>query len=363
MVGLTACSHGSNSSSAPKTNAAGGSCSSVVKSARAAVDKASAKDTPWAGPTTGPAAVSGKSIVYVAADMTNPGVAGAASGVTAAAKAIGWRVRVIDGKGTPAGTQSAFSQALALRPDGIMIGGFDPNSTSAQVAQANQANIPLVGWQALATPGPSTSPKLFSNVTTKVADVAKITADWIIAESNGTAGVVVFTDKSIPFAAGKSAMIEKELKTCSSIKLLSTQNIPLADVSNRMPAAVSSLVSKYGQKWNYSTAINDVYFENAAAPLRAAGVKAGDIVNIGAGDGDTSALQRIRSGNYQAASVPSPLVSEGWQMIDEMNRALNNAPASGYVPAVHVSTKANLGPANSWNPSGYEAAYKKIWKR
>ena len=79
---------------------------------------------------------------------------------------------------------------------------------SSQVQAANAANIPLVGWHALGDPGPSTSPKLFSNVTTKVSDVAKISAQYIIAKSNGTAGVVVFTDNSIPFAAGKATMIE-----------------------------------------------------------------------------------------------------------------------------------------------------------
>ena len=40
------------------------------------------------------------------------------------------------------------------------------------------------------------------------------------------------------------------------------------------------------------------------------------------GDGSESAYQRIRSGQYQAVTVAEPLNLQGWQLIDEMNRAV-----------------------------------------
>lgn len=363
-LALAGCSKGSE---ATTTTAGGGAsaasgCASVVATAKAAVDKAASKTASWDGPTSGPKAASGKTVVYVAQSMQNPGVAGVATGLQEAASAIGWTLKSIDGQGTPAGIQNAFNQALALKPDGIIIGGFDPNTTANQVKQANAANIPLVGWQALATPGPSTSPKLFSNVTTKVEDVAKISADYIIAQSNGTAGVVIFTDSSIPFAEGKSQMIQKELQTCSSVQVLKYDNIPLADVANRMPTETSALLSSLGAKWTYSVAINDVYFENATAAFRQAGKTAATApINVGAGDGDAAALTRIRNGDFQAATVPSPLRSEGWQILDELNRAFAGQEASGYVPQIHVSTKDNSTADNFWDPAGYQQAYKTIW--
>lgn len=362
-LGLTACTSGSSESASAGATAAGDSgCSDVVATAQKAVDAASKSDTPWDGPTTGPTAASGKTLVYVAQSMTNPGVAGVAKGLQEAAAAIGWNVKVIDGLGTPAGIQSAFSQALTIKPDGIVIGGFDPKTTAAQVAEANAAKIPLAAWQALSTPGPSTDPLLFTNITTRVEDVAKISADYVIAKSNGNAGVVIFTDSSIPFAEGKSQMIRKELETCSGIKVLEYDNVPLSDVSARMPQEVSSLLSKHNEAWTYSVAINDVYYENAAAALRAGGVKAGGApFNVGAGDGDSSALQRIKADDYQAATVPSPLKSEGWQIVDELNRAFNGQPASGYVPQIHVSTKENTTATDAWDPAGYQDAYRAIW--
>ena len=71
--------------------------------------------------------------------MQNGGVAGAAAGVQEAAKAIGWTVRVIDGQGTPAGISAAMSQAVTLKADGIVVGGFDPATTKAEIAAATAA--------------------------------------------------------------------------------------------------------------------------------------------------------------------------------------------------------------------------------
>jgi ABC-type sugar transport system substrate-binding protein len=358
---VAGCSSGSSSTSTASETASAG-CPQALADAKMAVQKAADVNAPWTGPTDGPKAVSGKTIVYVAQTMTNPGVAGVAKGVQEAGKMIGWEIRLIDGQGTPAGIQAAFSQAVALKPAGIVIGGFDPKSTSEQVKQAESLGIPLIGWHAVGAPGPSDDPKLFTNITTKVEEVAKISSDWIIAESEGKAGVVIFTDSSIPFAENKSQLIKRELETCASVKVLSYENIPIPDASTRVPQQVSSLLSKFGDQWTYSNAINDLYFAAAAPALRAAGRKGSDgPFNVGAGDGDPSAFQRIRDDQFQSATVPEPLNEQGWQIIDEFNRAFSNESASGYVAPVHLTTTDNVGDTAAWDPPGYRAAYQKIW--
>jgi len=363
-LALTGCSRGSEETTTQATATGEGSCPDVVATAQTAVDAATATDAPWDGPTTGPAAQSGKTIAYVAQTMTNPGVASVAAGVQEAAAEIGWDVRVLDGQGDQAGIQNAFGQALALNPAGIVVGGFDPKSTQSQMDQAVAAGIPVIGWHAVATPGPSTDPALFTNVTTKVEDVAKISAQYIIAQSNGTAGVVVFTDDSIPFAAGKAQMIEDELGTCSSVTVLNKSNIPIPDAGTRTPQEFSSLASRLGDEWTHSVAINDLYFDNAATPLRAAGKQGnGAPYNVGAGDGSEAAFQRIASAQYQAATVPEPLNQEGWQIVDEFNRAFAGEQASGYVPAIHITDADNVGSTTSWDPAGYREAYAGIWGR
>ncbi|MFC9292960.1 substrate-binding domain-containing protein [Streptomyces sp. NPDC057011] len=356
----TGCGSGPSTGTGPSS----AGCPAALAGAETAVRQAENTAASWTGPTSGPAAVPGKTVVYVAQTMTNPGVAGVAQSVEEAAEAIGWDVRVIDGEGTPAGIQAAFSQAVTLKPAGIVIGGFDPRLTSQQVARAREARIPLIGWHAVDSPGPSEDPELFTNVTTRVEDVARISADWIIARSHGDAGVVLFTDDSIPFARNKADLIKKELATCSGVRLLTYENIPIPDASSRTPQAVSSLLSRFRNEWTYSVAINDLYFADAAPALRAAGKPgSGPPFNIGAGDGDPSAFQRIDSGQFQAATVPEPLSEQGWQVIDEFNRAFAGRPASGYVAPVHIATAENSRGAASWDPSGYREAYRRIWGR
>lgn len=364
-VAVTGCQRGTSAGTGPSSAATGTpGCPSALPGARTDVLRAERTNAAWNGPTSGPRAVSARTIVYVAQTMTNPGVAGTVQGVAEAAQAIGWRLRVIDGQGTPVGIQAAFAQAVNLRPAGIVIGGFDPALTSQQVAQAVAAHIPLIGWHAVAAPGPSSNPPLFTNITTSVQQVAKVSADWIIAASDGNAGAVVFTDDSIPFARQKSALIKNQLATCPSVHLLTTENIPIPDAGSRTPQEVSSLLARFHDRWTYSVAINDLYFADAAPALRAAG-KQGDAApfNIGAGDGDASAFERINSGQYQAATVPEPLHEQGWQIIDEFNRAFSGRPATGYSAPVHIATAANSRGATAWDPPGYRAAYQRIWGR
>ena len=100
----------------------GGSKSALVKAALDMLSTAQRHTTEWDGPKTGPKALPDKLVVYVAQDMRNGGVLGVSEGVQSAASAIGWRLKIIDGAGTVAGRVAAINQAVALKPDGIVLG-------------------------------------------------------------------------------------------------------------------------------------------------------------------------------------------------------------------------------------------------
>ena len=89
----------------------------------------------------------------------------------------------------------------------------------------------------------------------------------------------------------------------------------------------TALLQRYGDEWTHSLAINDIYFDFMGPALAAAGV-AGDGAPkaVAAGDGSESAYQRIRAGQYQAVTVAEPLNLQGWQLVDELNRAIQGEP-------------------------------------
>jgi len=338
-----------------------------VQKAKDFVAKVTASSAAWDGPTTGPKAAPGKFIVYVSTDQRNSGVRGAGDGVEEAAGIVGWKFRVIDGRGTMDGELSGISQAIALKPDGIVLGGIDAASHVDAIEQAAAQGIKVVGWHVGPKPGPIASPPVVFNINTEPPEVGRAAAMYAVADSNGTAGVVIFTDHVYGMAVAKSDAMAAVIKQCKGCTLLDVVNAPLADTSARMGQLTTSLLERFGKKWTYSMGINDLYYDFMAPSLQAAGI-AGDVYprNISGGDGSPSAFQRIRANDYQAGTAADPLRLQGWQCVDEMNRAFAGVPSSGYVPPVHLFTVANIGsdggPHDVFDPdNGYREQYKKIW--
>ncbi|MFO1068555.1 MAG: substrate-binding domain-containing protein [Geminicoccaceae bacterium] len=339
----------------------------VVAAAKAAVAAAVKPNPPWDGPTTGPKIQAGKTIVYVSTDERNGGARGVGQAVTEAGGLAGWTVRTLDGQGSVSGRSAALNQAIALQPDGIVLGGIDAAEQAAAIDAARAANIPVVGWHATASAGPSADGKVFTNITTDPLEVAKAAASFAIADSDGKAGVVIFTDSVYAVAIAKSNAMAEVIKACPTCELLSVEDTPLSDVSSRMPTLTTALMQRFGDKWTYALGINDLYFDFMAPALASAGV-AGDGYpkNVSAGDGSEVAFQRIRGKQYQVGTVAEPLRLQGWQIVDELNRALSGEKPSGYVPPTHLFTPDNIqfdgGPNNIYDPdNGYTDAYKKIW--
>ena len=184
----------------------------AVSDAMDAVKKHAGKKEVWDGPTSGPKAADGKTIVVLAADMKNGGILGVTRGVEEAADRIGWEVRVLDGAGSVSGRTAAFGQALALQPDGIIINGFDAVEQQTGMAQAREAGIPLVSWHASPVIGPDPENGVFANVSTDAMDVSAAAAQWAFADAGGKPGVVIFTDSTYAIAIAKADRIKETIE-------------------------------------------------------------------------------------------------------------------------------------------------------
>ena len=339
----------------------------AVSDAKAFTAKMSAPAAPWAGPTTGPKAAPGKTIIYISTDQNNGGARGVGEGVQEAAAAIGWKYRVFDGQGSVSGRTSAISQAIASKPDVIVLGAIDATEQSSALEDAAKQGIVLIGWHAVAHSGPEPKLGLFTNITTDPLEVARAAASLPCSETNGKAGVVVFTDSTYEIAVKKARAMEALIQQCGDSKVLAFIDTPLAESSTRMPQLTTSLLQKYGKSWTHSLSINDLTFDFMAPSLSAAGIEGdGAPLAVSAGDGSAAAFQRIRQKQYQEATVAEPLRLHGWQIVDEANRALNKQKDSGFVAPAHLFTAANIGsdggPKDKYDPdNGYAAIYKKIW--
>ena len=338
----------------------------AISDAMAEVQKYAGQKTEWDGPTTGPVAAEGKSIVVLAGDLKNGGILGVTKGVQEAADKIGWTMNVLDGAGSIQGRAAAFGQALALNPDGIIINGFDAVEQQAALEQVKAAGIPIVSWHAGPVIGPDPASGIFANVSTDAMEVSAAAAKWAFADAGGKPGVVIFTDSTYAIAIAKADKIKETIEALGGT-VLEYVDTPIADTSTRMPSLTTALLQKYGESWTHALAINDIYFDFMGPALAAAGILGdGAPKAVAAGDGSESAYQRIRTDQYQAVTVAEPLNLQGWQLVDELNRAIQGEEWSGYTSPLHVVTKDNIsfdgGDNNLFDPgNGYRDEYARIW--
>ncbi len=364
---LSACGSASNTVSGGSSTTAAAASDPFTLQAKASIAKATTAATQWDGPTSGPTHQAGKTIVYVSSDETNGGSSGVGKAVSTAASAIGWTFKLIDGRGSVTGQTEAMNQAIALKPAGIILGGFDANSQKTLIEKAGSLGIKVVGWHASSAPGAISDPPVFTNVETDPIQTAKLAADYAIAQSNGTAQVVILTDSEYSIAVAKSEAMRAEILKCKYCKVLAYEDTPLGDVASRMPPLMTSLVQHYGSNLTWMLGINDLYFDYAVPALRNLNIDPKGPPNfVSAGDGSVSAYQRIRSGQFQVGTIPEPLSLQGWVAVDELNRAFSGQQPSGYITAVHLVTGNNIsadgGPQNLFDPANnYQSQYKKIW--
>ena len=355
---------------AARGTAPGGTGDAFLAMAKEYIATVTAPGAPWTGPTTGPPAQGKRLIVYVSSDQRNGGPQGAGDGAQDAAKVIGWDFRILDGQGSVQGRTTALNQAIALKPDGIILGNVDALEQAPVIQRAAMLGIKLVGWHVAPAAGPVKDSPVITNVTTDPREVARAAALYAVVDSNGTAKVMLFKDSITTISTVKTDTTAEVLKGCAGCQVLGTEDTPMGDLANRMPSLTTSLLAKYGDNWTYSIAVNDLYFDFSAPSLQSAGVNpaGGYPRQISSGDGSVTAFQRIRQRRYQIGTVAEPLRLQGWMCIDELNRAFAGQPASGYVPPPHLFIASNLdrdgGQNNMYEPeNGYRDIYRKIWGR
>lgn len=334
--------------------------------ANAKVARAAALKNRWEGPVEGPKLQKKKKIVFIAADMSDAGISGIFNGVKEASGGGGWETLYIDCRGRCNQGAAIVSQALDMKPDGIILAGVDAISQAKGLAAAEKAKVPVVGWHASVKSGATDG--LFTNIATNPKEVAQIAALYSVVESNNKAGIVVFTDSSNPYMLAKSSAMLEVIKQCEGCRLLSVEDVALADAHLKMKNVVEGLVKRHGGKWTHAIGVNDFYFDLLESASIAPLIASNKLVGISAGDGSATAYKRIRANGLQTGTVPEPLSMHAWQLVDEMNRAFSGAAPSGYVTPVHLVTAQNIaydgGTKNIFDPANdYRSHYQHSWMK
>lgn len=319
------------------------------------------KAQPWDGPTSGPVAQTGKSVVFIASDLRNGGVAAVSQAFTEAAKVLKWKAQVLNGLGDRKVIGKHLKEAIKSKPDGIVLGGFDSVDYIETLTAKDSAKIKFVGWHSTSSPGPSKY--LFANVTTDPLKVAEMAAEQVQSSDNKRIGVIIITDKRFSIATNKALKMKKVIESTSGQHVVAVEDVSISQANTEMNSLVRTWNQRYGAAWTHTLAINDIYFDHMKESLEKYDRK--DIINIAAGDGSLSAIKRIQDGEWsQMITIAEPLQSQGWQLADELNRAFANQKPSGYVSSLIVVSKQYMDSIESSNieiRSKAKDQYSKIW--
>ena len=336
----------------------------IVAEAKANVIKNGGPQNVWDGPTSSFPPMPGKRIAFMSLDEQNDASRLWGQATKEAGERAGWEVVVIDGRGSPKTWIEGMNQAIALKVDGIVTTA-DIASMQEPVKAANEAGIVVMGIHGWAYPGPNKDLGVWYNVQQDPKEIGEAQADWIIAHSEGKARVVVTSHCEFQIACEKAHATEARIKECKGCEVLEFSSTPISEAAQRQPALVSAWVQKYGTPL-YITSVADYTADFQVPPLRAGGVAPDEVILVSA-DGNRSAYERIRAGDqYQMVTVSEPHPLQGYQVIDEFNRAFHGQPPSGWHQRPYLVTPDNVnaegGDQNRFIPSnGFAERYAEMW--
>lgn len=335
----------------------------VVQEAIAATQQRTGPQTEWFGPTEGPTPEPGTKVVYIPTDAQNALSRQWGEQIQEAAQAIGWDVTVIDGKGTAQGWTAALNQAIALKPAAIMT-SMDVTTVKDLALEASDQGIAVIGIHGVALPGPAPEVGLFSNITSNPVEIGKAEADYIIADSCGTGKAFILYDGNYEIARTKAEAMRDQFARCTTCELIDYVNSPLAEITTRTPQLFSNWVAQHGTGW-YAMTIYDGYYDFGIPALRSGGVGPDEVLLVGS-DGTREAYDRIRSGDYQVATVPEPPSLQAYQALDDAVRAAAGLEPANWTQPVFLVTADNIdiegGADSSFVPSNdFENRYRQLW--
>ena len=274
---------------------------------------------------------------------------------------LGWDLHHFNGGNKLALIKARIAKA-SPEFDALVLGGIALSSVEQEIKQLNQQGVIVVGWHAVAKPGPVEH--LFTNISTKSDDVAGMAVDYITDNARQKMGIVILNDPRFEVANAKTNEMLRLIDLCQLCELLEVVEMDLGEANTLMPKLVIELNASHGKLWTHTLAINDSYYDSVNYPLRQ--LQRGDIKNIAAGDGSFLAFSRIKSGlSQQVATVAEPFAIQGWQLADELNRAFAGVPATKFVPepvlVTHEKLINNTELREVVEHSDYQQKYLSMW--
>jgi ribose transport system substrate-binding protein len=387
-LGVAACSSSGGSSSSATSAASSSAPAASSTSAAASTPSASASSagavdytallqkamqvqpSHYEGPTTPDKAPAGIKVASISCNQQLQGCVDLSAGVAQAAQAAGWQERTFDGQGSPTTQNTQILNAISWGAKVILLIAVDPAQVQIGLKAAKAAGDVIISCNnAGSSPNPTIPPVAgdvwpIGDVLQNQQEQGADEADWMIADSKGTANVLALNDNGFLSVKPDIDGFLNELKTCSGCTAAQV-TFASADVGPALGQIVVGYLRTHPNV-NYIFSPYDPAVPGIVTALHTAGMNTK--IKLTAYLGNKENLQLVKNGDVQEADVSEDCNYVGWAMVDQAIRALDHLPA--FTPwdensPMQLLTAANL-PSNisvSWDaPFNYRAEYTKLWK-
>lgn len=325
--------------------------------------------TSYSGPTAPAKAPKNVKLALITCFSILRGCYSPTIGATHAAKGLGWKVTTYDGGGNPRQQNQQMLNAISAGANVIANIAIDPNLVQQGLQAAKKAGVLVVsGSSGLNQPNPTLKPgpgKLgyAFDIAPDYFKLGFKTAQWIIADSKGTANILVMSDKEFPSVLGLQRGLLAGLKTCGGCKLSPLQYFTGSQVGNTLVAQTNGYLQSHPDV-GYVFTPYDPAAGAQVAGMATAGLNKVKLISV---LGVQQNLDFIRKGQIQVADAAYDNEYMGYAIVDQVIRLLDRKPLSrpigenlGFV----VLDKSNLPkPGSDWvSPFNYKSHFAKLWK-
>jgi ribose transport system substrate-binding protein len=354
-------------SSAPATDTAG---SGFVAEAKRNTEALYAGEDFKEPPSTSPAPKPGAKISVVVTGLAFPGSVFFSEAAKQAAKTLGWQVSVYDSKFSPDRYQEGIRQAIAAKADGILLYNIDCSLAQSALRQAKAANVPVVATESLDCDEvePAGEPLYTDAVrytSGKFKDFARrigaAQADWIVAQTDGTARTIVFSQGDLQTAVLLDEGFRAQYEKCTTCEVAETVEFTLDDIGPKLQQKTEQALIETPDANAIMTPYDEVLTAGIAAAVKASGRN--DELDVVGGAGYEANMDLVRNNSGQDGGYAVSIPWEGYAAMDTMVRILaGEEQANSGIGVAFFDHDHNLGTSGpATYPIDFTTAYEKAW--
>lgn len=377
---LAGCSSSANSGQDASVGQGGGggaTSKAVLDEAKADVERLKA-GTDRALPREGPKALPGKKVWVMACGAAAIGCEAPAEGFADGAKAIGWDVKLVDGKLDPSVYNTLIRSAVAAKVDAVVLVAVDCNLVTGALQAAHAAGVKIYGMYSFDCneDGKGGKPLFDASIQYDVGsyakyagNAAKAAADYVIAKTAGKANILLMRETNSAVSRTFIGGVQERLKDCAGCKS-TTVDYEGQDLIN------GGLQSKTTTALTQDSGVNVVMAPYDAAitlgigpAVDSAEKSSGRQIILTGLEGLPANITSISQG-IQDAAFGFPAKWAGWAAVDGLNRLFAGQPQVDAGIGLQLIdkdsevVKANDGngyDGNAKSASAYQGNYKRIW--